>query len=286
MDYTQIQYDVKDRIATLTLHRPEKMNAFTATMMLEMIDAFSKADEDDAVRVVIVTGSGDRAFCAGADLSEGGKTFDYKGRGLGDAPNGHRDGGGLLALRIFEMRKPVIGAINGAAVGVGATMTLPMDIRLASENAKMGFVFARRGITMEACSGYFLPRLVGVSRAAELVYTGRVFPASEALAHGLVSRVLPADQLLSAARELAGEIAQNTSAVSVAISRAMIWRMLGAGHPMEAHRVESDSIFAMGQSADAREGVMSFLEKRPPQFKMSAAKDIPSFYPWWKDEPF
>ena len=282
MVYEQILHEVVDGVMTITLHRPEKLNAFTPTMMRELIDAFDRADADDAVRAVIVTGAG-RAFCAGADLSGGGGTFDNTAR---DTLETHRDGGGLVALRIFESKKPVIAAINGPAVGVGITMTLPMDVRLASTAARMGFVFARRGIVPEACSSWFLPRVVGISRAAEWVYTGRIFSAEEALAGGLVSRIVPPADLLATARGLAREIADNTSAVSVALSRQLLWRMLGADHPMEAHQVDSRAIYWMGSSADAREGVAAFLEKRPARFTLRPSADLPGFYPWWPPRPF
>ena len=282
MTYEQILYEAGEGVLTITLHRPEKLNAFTPTMMRELIDAFDRADADDAVRAVIVTGAG-RAFCAGADLSGGGGTFDNTAR---DTLETHRDGGGLVALRIFESKKPVIAAINGPAVGVGITMTLPMDVRLASTAARMGFVFARRGIVPEACSSWFLPRVVGISRAAEWVYTGRVFSAEEALAGGLVSRVVAPADLLETARGLAREIADNTSAVSVALSRQLLWRMLGADHPMEAHKVDSRAIYWMGGSADAREGVAAFLEKRPARFTLRPSADLPDFYPWWTPRPF
>ncbi len=279
MDFQQIEYAVADRIATITLNRPERMNAFTERMRDELIAAFDRADADDEVRVVIVTGHG-RAFCAGADLAAGGDTF------RSDTEEVWRDGGGQVSLRIFESRKPVIGAINGPAVGVGVTMTLPMDIRLASESARFGFVFARRGITPEACSSWFLPRLVGISQALDWVLSGRVFPAVEALAGGLVKEVLPADELLPRARAIAREIADNTSAVSVALARQLLWRMLGADHPMEAHKVDSRAISFMGRAADAAEGVSAFLEKRPARFVMRPSRDMPSFYPWWTVRPF
>ena len=282
MAYEQILHEVVDGVLTITLDRPEKLNAFTPTMMRELIDAFDRADADDAVRAVIVTGAG-RAFCAGADLSGGGGTFDNTAR---DTLETHRDGGGLVALRIFESKKPVIAAINGPAVGVGITMTLPMDVRLASTAARMGFVFARRGIVPEACSSWFLPRVVGISRATEWVYTGRIFSAEEALAGGLVSRIVPPADLLATARGLAREIADNTSAVSVALSRQLLWRMLGADHPMEAHQVDSRAIYWMGSSADAREGVAAFLEKRPARFTLRPSADLPGFYPWWTPRPF
>jgi enoyl-CoA hydratase/carnithine racemase len=282
MAFETIDLRVADGIATLTLQRPERLNAFTWTMMTELIAAFDRTDADDTVRVVIVTGAG-RAFCAGADLGEGGATFDNSARETRDE---HRDGGGQVVLRIFESRKPVIAAVNGPAVGVGVTMTLPMDVRIASSAAKFGLVFARRGIVPEACSSWFLPRLVGISRAAEWVYTGRLFGADEARAGGLVSRVVAPAELLPAARALAREIADNTSAVSVALSRALLWRMLGADHPMEAHRIDSKCIYELGRSADAREGVTAFLEKRPARFAMRPSRDMPDVYPWWPARPF
>lgn len=284
-EFTEITYEVAAGILTITLNRPERLNAFTGVMCRELVEAFGRADLDDAVRVIIVTGAG-RGFCAGADLGRGGGTFDHKERGSTPDINAHRDGGGLVSLAIYEQRKPVIAAINGPAVGVGITMTLPMDIRLASESSKMGFVFARRGISPEACSTWFLPRIVGISKAAEWVYSGRVFSPQEALDAGLVSRVLPPDQLLPAARELAREIVENTSAISVGLSRAMLWRMLGADHPIEAHKIESKAIFSLGSAPDAREGVTAFLEKRPAKFPMRPSKDMPSFYPWWEDRKF
>jgi 1,4-dihydroxy-2-naphthoyl-CoA synthase len=286
MEYTQIIYEVSEHIATITLNRPEQLNAFTGLMLRELIDAFDQVDADDDVRVVIVTGAG-RGFCAGADLSGGGETFS-KG-GSDEIPEDvgiPRDGGGMVSLRIFECTKPVIGAINGAAVGVGVTMTLPMDFRLASEHAKFGFVFARRGIVPEGCSSYFLPRLVGISQATEWCYTGRVFPASEAHSGGLVRSVHAADDLLPAARAIAKEIAENTAPVSVALTRQMLWRMLGASHPMDAHRVDSRGIMSRGASADAREGVVSFLEKRPPNFPVKVSDGLPNIFPSYETPKF
>jgi enoyl-CoA hydratase/carnithine racemase len=286
MEYTQIIYEVDDNVATITLNRPDKLNAFTGTMMYELIDAFNQVDADDDVRAVIVTGAG-RGFCAGADLStSGGETFSSGGSDIQTNAGVPRDGGGMFSLRIFDCTKPVIGAINGASVGVGVTMTLPMDFRLASEHAKFGFVFARRGIVPEACSSYFLPRLVGISQATEWCYTGRVFPADEARAGGLVRSVHGADELLPAARAIAQEIAQNTAPVSVALSRQMLWRMLGANHPMEAHRVDSRGILARGASDDAREGVMSFLEKRQPNYPVKVSDGLPEIFPGWADPSF
>jgi enoyl-CoA hydratase/carnithine racemase len=285
MEYSQILFDVDDHVATITLNRPDRLNAFTGTMMNELIDAFDRTDADDDVRVVIVTGAG-RGFCAGADLGSGGDTFAKGGSDVQTDVGVPRDGGGLVSLRIYESKKPVIGAINGAAVGVGVTMTLPMDIRLASEHAKFGFVFARRGIVPEACSSWFLPRLVGISQAAEWCYSGRVFPAQEALDGGLVRSVHSADDLLSVARAIAADIAENSSPVSVALTRQMLWRMLGAAHPMEAHRADSRGIALRGPSADAREGVESFLEKRPAMYTNRVSDELPDVFPNWIDPQF
>ena len=295
-EFDTLHLDLSDHVLTITLNRPDKLNAFNATMMAELIRAFDIADADDAVRAVIVTGAG-RAFCAGADLSQGAKTFDYAARGdrpgVAAATQGEqidwsdesvRDGGGRVTLRIFNCMKPVIAAINGPAVGIGATLLLPMDIRLASDSARVGFVFNRRGITPEACSSFFLPRIVGISRALEWTYSGRVFDAAEALAGGLVRQVLPPEQLLPAAQAIAREIAEHAAPVSIALTRQMMWRMLGASHPMEAHRVDSRAIFARGASPDAKEGVMAFLEKRPAQFSNTVSADMPPWFPWW-DEP-
>ena len=277
--YKHIAYDLDGPVLTITLDRPDKLNAFTPTMHHELIDAFDRADADDAVRAIIVTGAG-RAFCAGADLSSGSGTFDDSQGERAHSIDDHRDTGGKVVLRIYECKKPVIAAINGPAVGVGITMTLPMDIRIASSQARMGFVFARRGIVPEACSSWFLPRLVGIQQAAEWVYTGRIFSAEEAEAGRLVSRVVAPEDLLSEARKLALEIAENTSAMAVALSRQLLWKMLGADHPMEAHKLDSKCIYWMGKSADAHEGVASFLEKRPPQFKLRPSQDMPEFFPW------
>lgn len=285
MEFQDITYEVLDGIATITLHRPDKMNAFTGRMMHEIISALDATDADDNVKAVIFTGAG-RAYCAGADLSSGGETFAKGGSDVQTKQGVPRDGGGLVALRIFNSLKPVIGAINGAAVGVGVTMTLPMDIRLASESAKFGFVFAKRGIVPEACSSYFLPRLVGIQQATEWVYTGRVFGADEALSGGLVRSIHSADDLMPAARALATEIAENTAPVSVAMSRQMLWRMLGASHPMEAHRVDSRGIMERGKSADSKEGVMSFLEKRPAAYPDRVSDGLPNIFPSWEDPEF
>ena len=276
---------VDDGIATITLNRPDKLNAFTLTMRDELIAAFDCADADDNVRAVIVTGAG-RGFCAGADLSAGAKTFDFKARPDRTLEADQRDGGGKLTLRIFESKKPVIAAINGPAVGIGVTQILPMDVRIASTDARFGFVFTRRGVVPEACSSWFLPRIVGIAQALRWVYSGRVFDAEEALAGGLVSELTAPEELLPRAREIAREFADNTSAVSVALSRQMLWRMLGADHPMEAHKIDSRGIYAMGQSPDAYEGVQSFLEKRPPNFSMKVSTDMPDYFPWWEEREF
>ena len=280
MRFDTLLYDVADGVATVTLNRPDRLNAVNTTVIQELVQAFDAADGDDGVRAVIVTGAG-RAFCAGADLGGGGKTF-AGGPGRAERAEEHRDGGGVVTLRIFDMKKPTIAAINGPAVGFGITLTLAMDVRIASTAARMGFVFARRGVVPEACSTWFLPRLVGIAQAAEWAYTGRVFGPEEALAGGLISEIVEPAVLLPTARNLALEIAQNTSAVSVALIRQMLWRMLGADHPREAHRVDSLGMWHTGRSADAHEGVTSFLEKRPPRFTGRPSKDMPPFYPWWQ----
>ncbi len=283
MEYEQILTEVDEGVLTITLNRPDRLNAWTETMSRELISALDEADANDEVRVIIVTGSG-RGFCAGADLAAGGETFDARQRESEDAV--HRDNGGRFTLRVFECTKPVIAVINGPAVGVGATMTLPMDIRLAAEGAKLGFVFARRGIVPEACSSWFLPRVVGISRAMEWVATGRVFPAQEGLEAGLLRSLHPADELLPAARELAREIVENTAAVSVALARRMLWTMLGAEHPMLAHRADSRAMVARGQSADAVEGITSFLEKRPAKFTDRVSDGLPDIFPGWRAPEF
>ena len=283
MAFEQITTGIADGVLTITLNRPDRLNAWTATMGRELIEAFDRADLDDEVRAIIVTGAG-RGFCAGADLAGGGDTFDYRLREQSGATP--RDNGGEATLRIFQSTKPVIAAVNGPAVGVGATMTLPMDVRLASEDARMGFVFARRGIIPEACSSWFLPRVVGISRAMEWVATGRVFTAQEALEGGLVRSVHPPGELLDAARALAREIAENTAPVSVALARMLMWRMLGAEHPMVAHRADSRGMVARGQSADAVEGVTAFLEKRPARFPDLVSDGLPDIMPWWVEPEF
>ncbi|MGD9724154.1 MAG: crotonase/enoyl-CoA hydratase family protein [Pirellulales bacterium] len=280
--YETIIYEVRNSVLTVTLNRPEKLNAFNTAMGPEVVDAIARANDDDEVRAIIFTGAG-RAFCAGADLSKGAQSFAALARDEEQTGSGESaDSGGKVSLALYDCKKPLIAAINGPAVGIGVTMTLPMDIRLASDQAKFGFVFTRRGIVPEACSSWFLPRVVGIGQAAEWVLTGRIFDAAEALQGGLVSRVLPGGELLSAAETLAQEMVQHSSAVSVALSRQMLWKMLGESHPREAHRIESQGVYHMGRSPDAREGVQSFLEKRPPKFTMRPSRDMPPFYPWWK----
>ncbi|MBS0472258.1 MAG: crotonase/enoyl-CoA hydratase family protein [Proteobacteria bacterium] len=295
MAYKEILTEISDNILTITLNRPEKLNAFTGTMMAEMIDAFREANTNDEVRAIIVTGAG-RAFCAGADLSAGAATFDATKRtdrpernaGSIDDPDFNwsdervRDGGGRVTLEIYESLKPVICAVNGPSVGIGTTMQLAMDIRIASEAAKFGFVFSRRGIVPEACSSWFLPRLVGIQQALAWCYSGKVFDAKEAKEGGLVHEVVAPDQLIPRARAIAKEIIDNTAPVSIALIRQMMWRGLGMDHPMEAHKVDSRGIYARGASDDVKEGVVSFLEKRPAKFPQKVSNGMPKYFPWWK----
>jgi enoyl-CoA hydratase/carnithine racemase len=288
MAYEQILAALKDGILTLTLNRPEKLNAFTGTMMREMIDAFTKASADDAVRAVVVTGAG-RAFCAGADLSAGASTFDRQegaAEKLDWSDERIRDGGGLLTLAIYKCLKPVIGAINGPSVGIGSTMQLAMDIRIASDAARFGFVFSRRGIVPEACSSWFLPKIVGISQALEWCYTGRVFDAQEALHGRLVKEVVKPDELLPRAYALAAEIRDNTAPVSIALIRQMMWRLSALDDPMEAHKIDSRGIYSRGASDDVKEGVVSFLEKRPAKFPLTVSKDMPPYFPWWEERKY
>ncbi|RJR30528.1 MAG: enoyl-CoA hydratase [Desulfobacteraceae bacterium] len=283
MEWTQTQYEIEDGIAIVTLNRPERLNAFTKTMRTELVEIFRAADQDDAVRVVVVKGAG-KAFCAGADLSSGSAAFEramQEGRKVSQAE--HRDGGGQVSLAIFNCRKPVIGAINGHAVGVGITMTLPMDLRIVSEDAKIGFVFARRGVVPEACSAWFLPRIVGISKAAEWIYTGRIFRASEEADSGLFNYVVPPDGVIEKAMSVAREIAENTSAVSVALGKALLWHAGAEPDPQSTHLIDSKCFYWAGLQRDSREGVQSFLEKRKPRFTMKVSTDMPDFYPWWKE---
>lgn len=292
MEFECILYDVKDKVLTITLNRPDRLNAYTGQMQSNLIEAFDKAGNDDDIRAIIVTGAG-RGFCAGADLGAGGNTFNREVRnnkgeteGIKDDPEWMRDGGGRTTLAIFDCPKPIIAAFNGPAVGVGVTMTLPMDIRIASEEAKFGFVFARRGLVPEAASSWFLPRVVGINKALEWTFSGRVFSPEEAKEGGLIRSIHPADKLLEEANKIAQEIVENTSAVSVAMTRQMLWKLLGADHPMEAHKVDSRAIYELGQGGDAKEGVESFLEKRPPEFPSKVSEDMPDFYPWWEERKF
>lgn len=287
----QLTYEVDEHIATITLNRPDKMNAFTARMVHEMVAALDEADADDNVRAVIVTGAG-KAYCAGADLKDSGPDTFTKSSGSDIDPESEhahlrgRDGGGIVSLRLFQCLKPVIGAVNGAAVGVGSTMLLPMDIRLASTKARFGFVFTQRGIVPEAASSWFLPRVVGISRALEWCFSAEVFDAEEALDGGLVRSLHEPDDLLPAARKIAGQIAQNTSSVAVAMTRQQLWRMLGASHPMDAHQIESAAVPQLGAMADVAEGIASFFEKRPPEFTLGPANDMPPVYPWFEEPEF
>lgn len=291
MTYETLRYDVADHVATVTLSRPEKLNAFTVQMLDELLDVLDRIDADDDVRAAVITGDG-RAFCAGADLSDGANAFVYDDDVLGEdgtlnyGSEKARDGGGRLTLRIFKSLKPMIAAINGPAVGIGATMTLAMDIRLASDSAKFGFVFARRGIVPEAASSYFLPRIVGISRALEWCFSGRVFDASEALNGGLVRSLHSPDELLPAAYAIAREIADNTAPVSVALTRQMMWRGLGMTDPMQAHSIDSRGILSRGRSRDVAEGVTAFLEKRPASFPDRVSQDLPDYFPWWEEEEY
>lgn len=287
-DYTQIIVAKAGGIATITLNRPDKLNAYTRTMGEEIMAAMDDIDADDAVRAVVFTGSGERAFCAGADLTPegGGHVFSDPTQVDDLSDTRVRDGGGLLTLRLFESKKPLISACNGVAVGVGATMQLAMDIRLASSTARYGFVFARRGIVPEAASSWFLPRIVGISQALEWCYTGRIFDAEEAKAGGLVRSIHAPEDLLFAAQTLAREIAENTSAISVAMTRAMMWRLAATDHPMEAHKIDSRAIYRLSRGADAKEGIASFLEKRNPRYPGKVSTDMPDFYPWWDARPY
>ena len=295
--YEQVLVEVQGKILTLTLNRPDKLNAFTGTMMREMIDVFTKVNTDDDVRAVIVTGAG-RAFCAGADLSGGADTFDASRnparaeRNAGPAASVNwsdervRDGGGRLTLAIFECLKPVIAAVNGPAVGVGITMQLAMDMRIASETARFGFVFARRGIIPEAASSWFLPKIVGIAQALEWCYSGRVFDAQEALRGRLISEIVPPEGLLPRAGALAAEIRDNAAPVSIALIRQMMWRLSALDHPMEAHKIDSRGIYSRGQSPDVKEGVTAFLQKRKAQFPQLVSDDMPTYFPWWEERAY
>ena len=290
LNFDTLLYSVEDGIATITLNRPERMNALTLPMVSDLLAVFDRTDADDAVRAVIVTGAGERAFCAGADLSQGEATFAYQHKSGPEqrlVVNGiYRDSGGRIALRIFDSLKPVIGAVNGVAVGFGATVLLPMDIRIAADTARFGFVFVRRGILPETASTWFLPRVVGISTALEWCYSGRLVGAEEALQRNLVNALHPPTELMTAARTLARSFVENSAPVAVSLTRQMMWRMLGSDHPMEAHKIESRALTARGQSADAKEGISAFMEKRSPQFSEQVSRDMPDFYPWWNERKF
>ncbi|MGE3693503.1 MAG: enoyl-CoA hydratase-related protein [Novosphingobium sp.] len=278
-----VLYEVNDRIATITLNRPEKLNAVNGPLVRELMAALDRADADDDVRVVVVTGAG-RAFCAGADLSRGADSFIAQDSGPDGKSN--QELGGHLAIQLYNLKKPVIGAINGGAAGMGATLILPMDIRICTEEAKFGFVFSRRAMTLETGASFFLPRIIGISKALEWCLSGRMVPAAEALEHGLVSAVVPREQLLAKAGSIAREIADNTAPVSVALIRQMLWKGLGMSHPMEASRIESRGMYVRARNKDAKEGVMSFLEKRQPDFPDRVSSDMPDFYPWWEEPEY
>jgi enoyl-CoA hydratase/carnithine racemase len=291
MHYTTLDYAVDDRVLTLTLNRPERLNAFTVTMADELEHAFRRASVDDTVGAIVVTGAG-RAFCAGMDLAATGNVFgldETQRPTLADLHDrledpailrGVRDTGGRVVLAIYDCMKPVIGAINGAAVGIGATMTLPMDVRLAAEGARIGFVFGRLGIVPEACSSWFLPRLVGIPQALEWIYTAEPFDAAEGVRAGLLKAAVPADRLLEEARKLAHRFIDHRSPVAAALARQLVYRNVAASHPLEAHRVDSLAMWHLSQG-DGAEGVRAFLEKRPPQFKSQVSTDMPEFVAEW-----
>ena len=272
------------KVLTIQFTRPEKMNTFSGQMLKDILEVLDDAEKDDEVRAVIFTGSG-KAFCAGADLSSGEDTFDMSDRQKKDQ-NVQRDTGGVLTLRLFDFKKPLIAAINGAAVGVGVTMTLPMDIRICSDKAKFGFVFAKRGIVPEACSSWFLPKIVGISNALQWCLSGKIFQPTEALEKGLITEITSEEDLLKRAKEIASDFVDSTSSLSVTLIRQMLWKMLGADHPMEAHKVDSRGVYFLGKTGEASEGVLSFLEKRDPNFPGKVSKDLPEFYPWWTEKDF
>ena len=279
-----VRTEVRENSLIIYLSREERMNAFTLTMQQEIVKVLDDAEEDDDIKAIIFTGDG-KAYCAGADLSSGGDTFDNR-KGRERTNDVVRDSGGLLTLRLFKCKKPLIAAVNGAAVGIGATMLLPMDTRICSDQARFGFVFAKRGIVPEAASSWFLPRLIGINKALELCYTGKVISAEEAKEIRLVSEILNQDKLINRALEIAKEFTAESSQISIALTRQMMWRMLGADDPMEAHKIDSRAVFELGQSREAIEGVNSFLEKRPPSFPGKVSKDMPSFFPWWDEKEF
>jgi enoyl-CoA hydratase/carnithine racemase len=282
---SEVRYEVADAVATITIDRPERRNTVTYAVLDELLAAFARADEDDRVRAIVVTGTGE-FFSAGTDLSSGSGGYDADTAGFKPLRGGARDVGGELALRVFALRKPVIAAINGTAVGIGVTMVLPMDVRIAAEGARFGLPFTRRGIVPESCATWFLPRIVGIATAVDWAVTGRLFPAEEALAAGLVRELVPPDAVLARAQAIGDEIAEHTAPVSVALTRQMLWRQLGSPHPLSANRLESTALLALGAMPDAREGVAAFKEKRPARFPSRVSRDMPDFYPWWQEEPF
>lgn len=283
-DFESLKTSLKNKILTVSFDRPDKMNTFSGQMLKDILEVLDAAEKNDEIRAVIFTGSG-KAFCAGADLSSGEDTFDMSDKGKSQVEV-KRDTGGILTLRLFDFKKPLIAAINGAAVGVGVTMTLPMDVRICSDEAKFGFVFAKRGIVPEACSSWFLPRIVGISNALQWCLSGKIFMPEEALIKGLVTEITPADKLLERAEEIAADFVEATSSLSVTLIRQMLWKMLGADHPMEAHKIDSRGVYSLGKTGEATEGVMSFLEKREPNFPGKVSKDLPEFYPWWEEKEF
>ena len=283
-NYEQIEINIKDKVLIISLSRPKKLNAFTEVMMREIIDAVNLAEKNDDIRAIIFTGKGDK-YCAGADLSTGEDSFNWTDKKK-EAKNVVRDAGGILTLRLFKSTKPIIGAINGDAVGIGATMLLPMDVRIASDNARFGFVFAKRGIVPEAASSWFLPRLIGIDNALKLCYSAKIIDAKRAKEINLISEITSQDNLLSRALEICDEFTKETSSISIALTRQMLWRMMGADHPMEAHKIDSRAVYALGKSGEAVEGIKSFFEKRPPEFPGKITEDMPDFYPWWDEKVF
>jgi enoyl-CoA hydratase/carnithine racemase len=281
----EVRYEVADGVATITIDRPERRNTVTYAVLDELLGAFARAEDDDLVRSVVVTGTGD-FFSAGTDLSAGAGGYDAGAAGFKPLRGGTRDVGGELAMRVFGSTKPVIAAINGTAVGIGVTMVLPMDVRIAAEGARFGLPFTRRGIVPESCATWFLPRIVGIATAVDWAVSGRLFPAEEALAAGLVRELVPPGAVLARAQAVAAEIAEHTAPVSVALTRQMLWRQLGSPHPLSANRLESRALLALGAMPDAREGVAAFTEKRPARFPSRVSRDMPDFYPWWQEEPF
>ena len=283
-NYEQIETKIEDKALIISLSRPEKLNAFTDVMMREIIDAVNLAEENNNIRAIIFTGKGEK-YCAGADLSTGEDSFNWTDKKK-EAKDIVRDAGGVLTLRLFKSTKPIIGAINGDAVGIGATMLLPMDVRIASDNARFGFVFAKRGIVPEAASSWFLPRLIGIDNALKLCYSANVIDAKTAKEINLISEITSQENLISRALQISDEFTKETSSISIALTRQMLWRMMGADHPMEAHKIDSRAVYALGKSGEAVEGIKSFFEKRPPEFPGKITEDMPDFYPWWDEKIF